>query len=181
MLSYLQDSLLLCPKITEASARYFCGAKKLHTEPRKISAHLSCIGPLGLSRTESDWATGSNQSQKGSRRRVPPGSWSISVHISCFSRFNLWSTLTPEEFDVKTLISWPASPLAHWDSNCPIETWHNFFCPRLKHVKTSWHQTFIFKEKVLECSILADFGQIVVGVFWLSDVCFWKLKNSKNH
>lgn len=131
VLSYLQVSLLLCPKITEASARYFCGAKKLHTEPRKISAHLS-VGPLGLSRIESDWAASSNQSQKGSRRRVPPGSWSISVHISCFSRFNLWSTLTPEEFDVKTLISWLASPLAHWDSNCPIETWHKSFLSTFK-------------------------------------------------
>ena len=37
----IQVSLPDILKITEASARYFCGAKKLHTEPQHISAHLS--------------------------------------------------------------------------------------------------------------------------------------------
>lgn len=129
---------------------HFCFVQKsLKLRPGISAEPKSCILNLSTSQLreaagncQRSWAASSNQSQKGSRRRVPPQddsrilrSWSKKCRFSGFSRFsrfNLWSTLTPEEFDVKTLISWLASPLAHWDSNCPIETWHKSVLSTLK-------------------------------------------------
>ena len=133
---FVQKSLKLRPGISAEPKSCILNLSK----SQHISAHLSCVGPLGLSRIESDWAASSNQSQKESRRRVPPGSWdldpknvelqSISVASTCDLPPDTWRIR--RENMVKTLISWLASPLAHWDSNCPIETWHKSFLSTLK-------------------------------------------------
>jgi hypothetical protein len=141
---YMWQCAIISPGFTSALSKNHWSFGQVFLRSQKAaywtSAHLSTSQLReAAGNCQRSWAASSNQSQKGSRRRVPPQddsrilrSWSKKCRFSGFSRFNLWSTLTPEEFDVKTLISWLASPLAHWDSNCPIETWHKSVLSTLK-------------------------------------------------
>ena len=78
VLSYLQVSLLLCPKITEASARYFCGAKKTAywTSENLSTSQRWAVG------IESDWVGLSCQQQPITKRIETKSASRILIHIS---------------------------------------------------------------------------------------------------